>query len=261
MPEREHPSRRRYHARRRLLIERGQWQPLADAAPVREHARKLQQAGMSGAQIAVKARLSKHVVSHLIYGERERISPQTAAAILAVELPPARPARTGQEPAVASARRLQALAVLGWSPPVLAGRLGMYPASVRRIRDGERDDVETATAAAITALYRELWNQVPPAATKAERIAAGKVSRHAARSGWVPAAAWDDDEIDDPAATPADGWERGEGRERGTLAAETLDLIALGLDLGQAAERLGVDKSTLSTTLARVRAKETADAA
>lgn len=254
------PSRRRYHARRRLLIERGQWQPLTDAAPVREHAQQLQQAGMSRYQIAAQAGLGQAVISHILYGDRERISPETAAAILAVALPAVRPARTGQEPAVAAMRRLQALAVLGWSPQLLAGRLGMHLASVRRIRDGEREDVEAATATAIRALYDELWDQAPPAGTKAERIAAGKVSRHAARSGWAPPMAWDDDTISDPAAAPAPGWQRNDaGPAHGAeMAREAAFLLASGEAPERAADRLGVPVATLGKALERAKKRSRA---
>lgn len=256
------PSRRRYHARRRLLIERGQWEPLADAEQVRIHLRKLSDAGLGRRQIAARAGLTNDsAISRILYGAQAKVTAAIAVAILSVEVPGIRAARAGQEPATATTRRLQALAVLGWSPLALAGRLGMHLASVRRIRDGEREDVEAATATAIRALYDELWDQAPPAATKAERIAVGKVSRHAARSGWAPPVAWDDETISDPAAAPAPGWERGDGdgpAHGAEMAREAAFLLAAGEAPERAADRLGVPVATLGKALERARKRSRA---
>lgn len=251
------PDRRRYFAERSLLIERGQWQPWADAAPVRAHARKLAAAGMSRRQVAAAAGRHESVISKLLYGTQERIGTEAAAAILRIPVPCGATARAGQQPATATMRRLRALAVNGWSPKLLAARLGMYPASVRRIRDGERGHVEAATARAVAALYDQLWDQAPPAAAKAERIAAAMTRGHAGRHGWAPPLAWDDDEIGDPDATPADGWERREGVRRwGVLAEDAAFLLAAGCEPRKVAERLGVDQGTLATVLARAAAKQ-----
>jgi hypothetical protein len=163
--------------------------------------------------------------------------------------------------ATGTQRRLQALVWNGWSLARLSARLGTTKRAVVILRSGR---VTGALAARVRALYDDLWDQPPPMGTWRERQGAAQARNYARARGWVPAAAWDDDEIDDPAARPADGWERDDGRqrrERGALAAEVADLIGFGLDIQQAADRLGVDRSTLSTTLARVRAKETRNAA
>ncbi len=157
------------------------------------------------------------------------------------------------EDATGTRRRIQALIWNGQSMAVLARRLGCQRREVRELLFIRRH-VTPQTAEKIRALYRELWDQPPPGETPREKQAAAKARKYARARGWVPPLAWDN--IDDPDSVPVPGWERGERRERGTLAAEALDLIGFGLDLGQAAERLGVDRSTLSTTLSRVRAKE-----
>ena len=154
--------------------------------------------------------------------------------------------------ATGTRRRIQALMRCGWSMSLLATRLGQ-PRQVLRAKLHVRGRVTPATAAAVRALYDELWDRPPPAGTRFERRAATMARRYATERGWVPPLAWDEDAIDDPAAVPADGWERGAGREHGTLTAEALDLIGFGLDERQAAERLGVSRGTLSVTLARAR--------
>uniref|UniRef100_UPI003F491853 hypothetical protein n=1 Tax=Pseudonocardia sp. CA-138482 TaxID=3240023 RepID=UPI003F491853 len=106
--------------------------------------------------------------------------------------------RTGRKPpphtidGTGSARRLQALAAIGWPVVALAERLGAHPVHVRYIRCA-RTPVRVRTHEAILALYRELSEKPGPHSRSA---------RHAARRGWAPPIAWDDDTIDDPAAAP-----------------------------------------------------------
>jgi len=160
--------------------------------------------------------------------------------------------------AAGTRRRIQALIYNGQSMGVLARRLGCQRREVRELLFTRRH-VTPQTAEKIRALCRGLWDQPPPGETPREKQAAVKARRYARERGFVPLLAWD--AIDDPDAVPVEGWERGEGREWGTLAAEALDLLSLGLDVQQAAERLGVSRSTLSTTLSRVRVKEAERAA
>ena len=158
--------------------------------------------------------------------------------------------------ATGTRRRIQALMRCGWSVSLLAARLGQ-PRQVLRAKLHVRGRVTPATAAAVRALYDDLWDRPPPEGTRFERRAATMARRYAAERGWPPPCAWDEPAIDDPAASPADGWERGNDskREHGTLTAEALELAGFGLDDRQIAERLGVSAGTLSVTLARARGK------
>lgn len=101
-------------------------------------------------------------------------------------------------PAVGVTRRLQALATLGWSCRDIARELG-YASNfhVEQLRAGHVGTVHPVTLAAVAALYDRVWDQPPPG-----RYAA-KVRNIAAREGWPPPLAWDDDTIDDPSAEPA----------------------------------------------------------
>jgi predicted DNA-binding protein (UPF0251 family) len=74
----------------------------------------------------------------------------------------------------------------------------------------------------------------------------------------VPPAAWDDDQIADPAAAPAQDWQRSQHRGNQVLIDEYEDLAALGYTREQAAERLGVPKNTLDRALARAARKPAA---
>jgi hypothetical protein len=94
-----------------------------------------------------------------------------------------------------SARRLQALAVMGYGSPFLAERLGVTDTRVRKLRQPFYPVIRTVQAQAIDALYRSL------SMTPAVGLAADMVRARAA-AGWAPALAWDEGAIDDPSAVP-----------------------------------------------------------
>lgn len=244
------------------MIAYGQWQPFTDAAPVREHVRALQAQGLGWQRIAELAGVASPTVSSLLYGRAGRpptrkVRTATAEALLAFrpsldDLPPSAPVD-----AAGTRRRMQALAAAGWSAQRLAAHLGVDRAYVGRIIRGDNPRVTAATARTVRGLYDELWNRPPPEGTRWEKVAAARARNHARRQGWPLPAAWSDDEIDDPAARPPDGWDRRGGVRRwGVLAEEAAELIGLGLDPGHVAERLGVSRNTLNRTLARAREQQ-----
>ena len=168
----------------------------------------------------------------------------------------------GRLDAAGTHRRIQALMWNGWSLGLLAGRLGCTRQVLRLILH-RSEGVRVSTAAAVRALYDELWDQAPPEENRFERRNATMARRYARERGWVPVGAWDDDEIDDPAAAPAEGWERREGVRGygGVLAEDAADLLGAGEAPAQVARRLGVAEATLTTVLARAQRKQAADRA
>lgn len=97
--------------------------------------------------------------------------------------------------ATGAARRLQGLAALGWTRSDLAWRLDQCSREqLRRLfaGNGRRDLLPR-----VAALYDQLAGSVP-ADTWDARGARGE----ARYRGWLPPAAWPDQSIDDPAATP-----------------------------------------------------------
>lgn len=103
-------------------------------------------------------------------------------------------------PAVGVARRLQALTAIGWSDAHLADRLDLHRSYVVRLRADKNSsgDVTPATYDAVARVYDDLWDTpyIGPYSSRTKRLAA--------RKGWAPPLAWDDDAIDDPHAQPAD---------------------------------------------------------
>lgn len=93
-------------------------------------------------------------------------------------------------------RRLQALAAIGWAAPALATRTGHTRIAIQHWRRGRLPRVHRHTHQLIADLYNQLWD-TPGGSTYTRR--------HAARAGWAPPLAWDDQSIDDPTAHPDRG--------------------------------------------------------
>lgn len=188
----------RDHVRRRAMARWGAAPPTyVDPAPVREHIETLRALGLGTREIARRAHVGRYTVERIIgvatgeHGPSTRIRPETATAILAVRAD--RLADRALIDATGSMRRLRALVALGWPQQQLADRIGWHIAALSYITRGRQRFVHQATADLIAALYDELSGQPGPS----ERVRA-----LAAKRGWAPPLAWDDDEIDAPTARP-----------------------------------------------------------
>ena len=94
-------------------------------------------------------------------------------------------------PSTGTMRRLQALAVIGWSTAEIAARMGSHYRPLQKIRAGERECVHISTARRVYDVFEELCMRVRD--DRAARI----VRFRAAANGWVPPLAWDDIDTDD----------------------------------------------------------------
>jgi hypothetical protein len=251
-------ANRAYENNRQRMILYGRWRPYVDAGPAREHVRALREAGIGWKRVAELAGLSTSVVSKLLYGgpgdrpPAKRLRPETEAAILAVR--PALDTFADSAPvdATGTHRRVQALVWCGWSQARICARIGMLRSNFGAVL--EREQVTAATARAVRGLYDELWNQAPPESSHHEKAAASRARNYARARGWAPPAAWDDDEIDNPDASPAEGWQRTRGGLHGArLAAEAEEMTGLGVSLPLAADQLKVSVETLERALHRAR--------
>lgn len=178
-------------------------------APVRRHIEALQAVGMGRRRISDLIGVAPHVITSILRGTPCRDVPppptvpaQLARRVLTIPIDPYLCANTALIPAVGTHRRLQALVHHGWSLNRVAGQLGVYVDTLINLLDNEH--VHARTARAVRTLYDQLWDQAPPHRTRQERGAVTLARRMAARNGWHPALAWDDDSIDDPAAAPQD---------------------------------------------------------
>ena len=163
--------------------------------------------------------------------------------------------------AVGTRRRLQALAVQGWSVQEVSRRSGADHNVLSLVRSGEKTVVAVKTRRAVAAVYDQLAATEPPLGTRPQKTAAGRSRSAAQRMGWLSHWAWDDDTIDDPAAQPAEGHHR-EGRLSGAdLAAEVRELISFGLSRADAADRLHVTLAAAEKSLERYPRTEAGEAA
>ncbi|WP_433520086.1 hypothetical protein ACQP2T_63840 (plasmid) [Nonomuraea sp. CA-143628] len=192
-----------YETNRRRQVAYGRWQPYVDAEQARRHVRELMAFGIGWQQVAKLSGLSKSVVGMLLFGSpiksmppSRKIRPETERKLLAVTKTVDNISKWVD--AAGSRRRLQALAAAGWSMKSLAARVGLHQSTFGEIASGRRQQATVATARLVAGLYDELWNRPSPASTRDERRAFQRVKGHAAKHGWVPAAAWDDDLIDLP---------------------------------------------------------------
>lgn len=193
-------ARRRYNARRELLILTGRWEPLVDAQPVRDHVRSLMAAGLGWKRAADLAGLSRTVVKRLLYGHQiggqgpsKKVRRATSVALLAVRADLDTLAAGANVDSAGIRRRAQALACLGWSLGYQAGRIGWtvqnYSAALKR------DRVSVRTARSVRDLYDELSMKSAP-----HDRAGGpaRARKYASDHGWLPPLAWDDDLVDLP---------------------------------------------------------------
>jgi hypothetical protein len=149
--------------------------------------------------------------------------------------------------ATGSRRRLQALAAIGWSSLEVKEASGVSNGFLSAVRAGHHETLRPFFADKIAEAYDSLSMRVGPS-TRARNLAQ--------RKGWVPPLAWDDDEIDDPAAkphTPKDV-RIGHGRPLEYLLEDyqhTWDHH--GGDVVMAAERIGMKPEALYQRLLRAR--------
>lgn len=220
-----------------------------DAEPVRAHLSALNAAGLGGRRVEELSGVRRNTVRYLLSGRPERgtgpsskVLRSTAERILSIPVPasahlaaaPGRPV-----PAVGSRRRLQALVAAGWPLYVLAERAGLGRSTATSIANpasrAARDSCLASAARSIAALFDELSMQPGPSPYARAR---GR------REGWALPLEWDEDEIDNPDATPTvDHWTpasaTAERRE------QVIELTRRKLTTAQIAERLGVNERTV----------------
>lgn len=229
------------------------------SGPAAEHVAYLRAHGVGMRRISELTGLPRWVIARLTPAAARPLRTlhrDQEARILALQASPATisPTRVARrrDGAVGLRRRLQALHVLGWSRRQLSARSGIDTITMREIIAG-RDVVTIATDARIRALYDALWNQAPPARTQHERAAMERTRRYAAAQGWVSPLAWDDDTIDDPAATPDTGAPAPRRLPQAERLADLEHLLTQGIDREVAARRCGFS-SWASAESSRARA-------
>ncbi|WP_392750618.1 helix-turn-helix domain-containing protein [Streptomyces sp. LN590] len=193
----------RYMSRYRLDRERGQ-RRRTDAAAVAEHVRQLSATGWSHRQIADAAQCSERIITSLALGTYASTRADLATRILAAQPRIALAPPTSYVDATGTIRRIRALVAVGHSIKAVAEAVGIHKTSLGRIVNHEHARLTARHAQSVARVYKRLSTLQGDSAHARMR---------AARLGWAPPAAWDDDTLDDPSATP--DWTGFCGTDRG----------------------------------------------
>ena len=240
-----------------------------DAEPVRQHVRAILATGVGWKRIGQVAGVASGTMTTLLYGKtREdgrrsapcrRMNPAAARKLLALPLPTVTQLPGGVPvDGTGTRRRLQALAVLGWSVAAVAREGGIDRQSLDAAMRGR--PVLARTHQAVAVVYQRLWNTRPPADDHSSRVSVSRTVNRAASTGWVPPAAWDDDTIDDPTVQPAalaDVDEDLVDEHAIELVLDGQPMALTGRELEVAVERLMDTGLSFTATAARVRSTET----
>ena len=241
----------RYNERTRERLQSqasGEWDRLVDAQPVKDHVKKLIDAGgtphaimaLSGVgSCAIRSLLPPGHPSRIRHGYR--VARETAERILAVAEIDVTPPLVN---ACGTARRAQALVAAGWPIIYLAEPLGfnkkyIYEFLKRASAPGGAEAC-ARTAQRVALAYEDLSSKRPAKSGISKRSVAS-ARRYAASRRWPDVAYWADrmDVIDDPDFEPLYGVTRRE------LVAQDASWVmrTTGADKTTAAERLGVTRS------------------
>jgi hypothetical protein len=130
-------------------------------------------------------------VSEIARGQRTSVLRRVAEAVLSVPLNWTEPEKLVDS--TGSMRRLQALYAMGVPRKLIASKLGVSEPFINLLVNGRHREISAHRAAAIKALYNQLWS-VPGSSVK---------NRYRAqREGWPGPLHWNDESIDDPAGYP-----------------------------------------------------------
>jgi transcriptional regulator with XRE-family HTH domain len=217
---------------------------LVDAEPIKAHVAMLREAGIGRRTIAMRAGVSQTVVDRLVGINTEkpcyRVRPATARRILSVQ--PGDVARGSILDTTGTSRRLRALVAIGWTQTELARRIGWSVCNLNSVVMARRPSVTVGTARMVAAMYDEL-SMTPGPSARARTLAA--------RHGWLPPLAWDDEQLDDAGHEPQD-MRRKAGRGSGITVEDIEEAREQGYDGDQqVAWRLGVTRDTIAKILSR----------
>lgn len=218
--------------------------PRVPTRPVTEHVHKLLTAGMSCAQIAIAADVSRSSVCNAANSKNPTFNRAVANKILTVR--PRIVRDTDRLPIVGTRRRLQALYAIGHGALSVSQVTGMSPYTIQKIVNESHATITASTYKKVRAAYRQLV-AIPGVSARAKASAR--------TGGWPAPAAWGDD-IDNPAATPdIDGVERELSRDE--LAAlrrtEIEHLEQFNLSEHEIADRLGMAYTSVRNIVLEIR--------
>lgn len=127
------------------------------AAPIRNHILELLKTGVTQSGIAMESGVSSANISRIVNGAVS-VHRDTATAILQVSVLKARQHQSFVA-ALATARRLQHLAWMGWSQTAVADGTGVRQATLTEIVNESHPYVTQETETAVAGFFRTHWQQ------------------------------------------------------------------------------------------------------
>jgi hypothetical protein len=165
-----------------------------DSTPVLAHVMSLHDAGMSYGSIASAAGLNRSTLTKIVRDRQPKVTQRIATALYSVTGPVYDGVDPEDEtfvPRIGAVRRVQALLAIGWTHKAMSALVGQGSNWTANFVHQQGTWVTRRNHLRVVALYDELWDKPGPSAATRGR---------AARKGYLPPLAWDDDSIDDPAA-------------------------------------------------------------
>ncbi|MBO0676885.1 hypothetical protein JRC04_05370 [Mycolicibacterium sp. S2-37] len=209
-----------------------------DAKPVAEYIAQLSEAGIGSVRLAKLSGITVDTILRI--KKQKRVLSDTARYIFAVPLPSSPHAQASDGrliPSIGTQRRLQALQRHGYSLRWLSQQCTLTEDVLSRIN--RRAWITAKSARTVEELFR-----------KYQLTFGGDVraANRAARRGWAPPLAWDEDSLDDPEAEPFIG-----RRKYGDWLHSYYELREMGIeDDPLIAERLGIKLDTMQVRLRRL---------
>lgn len=180
--------------RKRWALDRARGiQRLVSPRAAAAHCWELENLGLSRRSIAEAAHVSPTTITRLMNHTDQQLQRAVADRILAVtaEQILARHRELGFVPAIGARRRIRTLYAIGHTAASIAAVLDddVVPHDIRNILNHPGRWITRANHDLVVAAYERLWNEPGPSKLNRSR---------AARYGWLPPLAWDDDALDNP---------------------------------------------------------------
>lgn len=152
---------------------------------------------------------------------------------------------TGFTSGIGTQRRIRALMAAGWGLRKIADHMGITKSAVGRLCRDPLPRVTILLAMRVRAAYDALWRGPDHCDRGVMRT-----RLYAARRGWAPPLAWDDDTIDDPDARPT-GMRPIRSHEWGATREAVEDLLVMGETIPAIAARLSLTESAVEQAISR----------
>ena len=195
---------------------------LIDVAEIQMHLLYLQRCGVSQRAVAEISAVAEPTVARILTGTQRRVRRDIAGRLISTSPRDTydRVSDDGFVPRIGAQRRVRALFALGWTDRALTDRTGTPAGSFRAVAGRhDRRWISARWWRLVATTYDELWDQPGPCEPN---------RRRAARYGWDPPMAWDEEGIDDPLAGP---WTTGQEAES--------DLVVDGVAVDRAVNGTG----------------------